>query len=64
MRSRVQGIMKSRQRGSRISQAERRSGDEDEEDVGDDDDDGGNGDQGDYDYPGVNNDVSDEVMLM
>ena len=34
---------------SRISQAERRSGDEDEEDVGDDDDDG---DQGDYDYGG------------
>ena len=23
-----------------------------------------NGDQGDYDYPGVNNDVSDEVLLM
>ena len=35
-----------------MSQAERRSGDEDEEDVGDDDDDGGNGDQGDYDYGG------------
>ena len=35
-----------------MSQAERRSGDEDEEDVGDDGDDGGDGDQGDYDYGG------------
>ena len=35
-----------------MSQAERRSGDEDEECVGDDDDDGGDGDQGDYDYGG------------